>query len=191
MATQHLLMRFNHVESANLYTRADKIGNVCAAEVTVDLVRTLFVSVYINPSTSTNDIECFLLYNLMAYSPKLFTMWPRLKLFVHYNLPIILTGYLNFNLRDHSNYEYFRSFALEELGLTVVTDPSRSTTLGGSCIDIIHVRDFPHDAVQLTSATSHTTVPFCHNPTTTLRSRRHRTTSSTSTTTTFITTTHD
>jgi hypothetical protein len=81
MATPHLFMRMriNHVEFANLYARADNIGDVCAAEVTVDGVRTLLVSVYINPNTSTDDIECFLLYNLMAYSPKFCAMWPRLQ----------------------------------------------------------------------------------------------------------------
>jgi hypothetical protein len=59
-------------------------------------------------------------------------------------MPIILTGDFNFNLRDRANYEQFRSFVLEDLGLTVVTDPSRITILGGSCIDIISVRDVPH-----------------------------------------------
>jgi hypothetical protein len=79
MPTPHLLMRINHVEFANLYARVYNIGDVRAAEVMVDGIRTLFVSVYINPKTSTDDIECFLLYNLMAYSPKFCTMWPRLK----------------------------------------------------------------------------------------------------------------
>jgi hypothetical protein len=137
-------MRNSDVEFGNLYARADNIGDVCAAEMMVVRVRTLLVSVYINPNTSTDDIESFLLYNLMAYSTKICTMWPRLKRFVHYNLPIILTDDFNFNFRDRANYEQFRSFALEELGLTVVTDPSRSTNLDGSCIDIIHVWDVPH-----------------------------------------------
>jgi hypothetical protein len=61
MATEHVLMRIHHVEFANLYARADNIGDVCAAEVMVDGVRTLLVPVYINPNTSTDDIECFLL----------------------------------------------------------------------------------------------------------------------------------
>jgi hypothetical protein len=158
MATPHLLMRINHFQFANLCARADNIGDVCAA----DGVRAQLVSVYINPNTSTDDIECFLLYNLMAYSAKICTMWPRLKRFGDYNMPIILTGDSNFNLRDRANYEHFRSFVPEELGLTVVTDPSRSTTLGGSCIDIIcvHYTTFHMCAVQLTSVT-------CHNLTTT------------------------
>jgi hypothetical protein len=142
MVTPHLLMLINHVESAKLYARADNIGDVCAAEVSVDVFRTLLISVYINPNTSTDDIECFLLYNLMAYSPKFCTMWPSLKRFGYYNMPIILTG--EFNFKDLAIYEHFRSFTLEEVGLTVVTDPSRSTTLGGSCIDIFPVRDVPH-----------------------------------------------
>jgi hypothetical protein len=54
-------------------------GDVCAAEVMVDSVRTLLVPVYINPNTSTDNIECLLLYNLMAYLPKICTMWPRFK----------------------------------------------------------------------------------------------------------------
>jgi hypothetical protein len=74
MATPHLLMRINHVEFANLYAGADNMGDVCAAEVMVDGVRTLLVPVYINPNTSTEDIESFLIYNLMAYSPKICTM---------------------------------------------------------------------------------------------------------------------
>jgi hypothetical protein len=57
MATPHLLMGINHVEFANLYARADNIGDVCAAEVMVDGVRTLLVSVYVNPNTSTDNIE--------------------------------------------------------------------------------------------------------------------------------------
>jgi hypothetical protein len=140
MATPHLLMRINHVEFANLCVRDDNIGDVCAA----DGVRTLLVSVYINPNTPTDDIESFLLYSLMAYSPKICTVWPRLKQFGYYNMPIILTGDFNFNLRNRANYEQFRNFGLQELGPTVVMDPSRSTTLGGSCVDIICVRDVPY-----------------------------------------------
>jgi hypothetical protein len=79
MATPHLLMRINHVEFANLYARANNISDVWAAEVMVDSVRTLLVSIHINPNTSTDDIECFLLYNLMAYAPMICTMWQRLK----------------------------------------------------------------------------------------------------------------
>jgi hypothetical protein len=59
-------------------------------------------------------------------------------------MPIILTGDFNFNLRDHANYEHCRSFILEELGLTVVMDLSRGTTLSGFCIDIICIRDVPY-----------------------------------------------
>jgi hypothetical protein len=70
MATPCLLMRISHVEFANLYARTDNIGDVCVAEVMVDSVRTLFVFLYINPNTSTDDIECFLLYNMMVYSPR-------------------------------------------------------------------------------------------------------------------------
>jgi hypothetical protein len=167
MTTPHLLMRINHVEFTNLCGRADKIDDVCAAEVMVDGVRTLLVSVYINPNTSTDDIECFLLYNLKAYSAQICTMWPRLKQFCYY-MPINLT--VDFNLKDRANYEHFRSFALEELGVTVVADPSRrprSTTLGGSCVDIICVRDVPH--VRCTTVTSLRTVPFLPKLTTTLR----------------------
>jgi hypothetical protein len=79
MATPHLLMRINHVEFANLYARADNMGDVCAVEVIIDGVRTLLVPFYINHNTSTDDIECFLLYNLLAYSQEIYTMWLRLK----------------------------------------------------------------------------------------------------------------
>jgi hypothetical protein len=85
--TPHLLMRINHVEFTNLYARADNIDEVCAVEVMVDDVRTLLVSVYINPNTSTDDIECSLFYNLMAYSPNICAMWQRLKRFGYYNMP--------------------------------------------------------------------------------------------------------
>jgi hypothetical protein len=152
MATPHLLMHINHVESANLYALTDNIGDVCAAEVMVDGVRTLLVSLYISPNTFTDDIELFLLYNLVAYSPKICTMWQGLKRFGYY-MSIIITGDFNFKLRDRANYENFRSFALEELGLTVATDPSRSTTLGGSGIDRICVRDVSH--VRFTTYTSY------------------------------------
>jgi hypothetical protein len=144
MTTPRLLMRINQFEFANLYAWADNICYVCAAEVMVDGVRTLLVPVYINPNTSTEDIECFLLYNLMAYSSKIFTMWPRLKRFGCYNMTITLTGYFSFNLKDRPNYEHFRSYALEELGLTKITYPSLSITLGGSCIEIICVRNVSH-----------------------------------------------
>jgi hypothetical protein len=119
----------------------------------VDGVRTLLLYVYINPNTSTDDIECSLLSNLKAYSPNICTMWPRLSRFGYYNMPIIFTGDFNINLRDRANYEHFRSFALEDLGLIVVTDPTPSTTLGGSCIDIICVRDVPY--VRCTTHTSY------------------------------------
>jgi hypothetical protein len=124
MATPHLLMCINHVEFANLCVGADNIGDVCAADVMVDGVRTLLVTIYINPNTFTDDIECFLLYNLMAYLPKICTMWLRLKRFGYYNMPIILTGDFNFSLRDRANCEHFRSFALEDPGLTLITEPS-------------------------------------------------------------------
>jgi hypothetical protein len=68
-------------------------------------------------------------------------------------MPIILTSDFNFSLRDHANYEHFRSFSLEELGLTIVMDPSRSTTLDGSCIDKICMRDIPH--IRCTAYTSY------------------------------------
>jgi hypothetical protein len=74
MATPHLLMHISHIEFVNLYARATNNGEVCAAKVMADGVRTLLVSIYINPNTYTDDIECFILYNLMAYSPKICTM---------------------------------------------------------------------------------------------------------------------
>jgi hypothetical protein len=168
MATPHLLTRINHVEFSNLYARADNIGEVLAAEVMVDGVRTLLVSVYINPNPSTDDTEYFLLYNLTAYSPENCTMWPRLKRFGYFNTPIILTGDLNVNLRDRANYEHFRSFALEELGLTIVTDPPRSTTLSGSRIDIIYVRYVLH--VRCTTYISYFTY---HRPVFAITSQPH------------------
>jgi hypothetical protein len=143
MATPHLLMHVNHIGFANLCAQDHNIGDICPAEVIVDGVRTLLVSIYMNPNTSTDYIECFLFYNLMACSPKICTMWPRFKRFGYYT-SIILTSYFSFSLRDHVNYEHSRSFALEELGLTLVTDPSRSTAFSGSCIDVICVRGIPH-----------------------------------------------
>jgi hypothetical protein len=125
----------------------------------VDSVRTLLVSIYVSLSTSTDYIKCSLLYNLMAYSPKICTMWSRLKQFSYYNMPIILTRDFNFNLEDRANYERFRRFTLEELGLTTVTDLSHVTTLCGSCIDIICLCDVPH-----IHCTTYTSYFSCHYP---------------------------
>nr|XP_029713677.1 uncharacterized protein LOC109418586 [Aedes albopictus] len=106
---------------------SDEYGDVCAAEVQIMGTRTLLISLYISPSTTTKQKKFFLARNLFMY--------------MRSSMPIIVTGDFNIDVSKEENIE-FVDFMKQYLHLELATDPSQATTLGGSCLDLIFTRKF-------------------------------------------------
>ncbi|XP_029708282.2 uncharacterized protein LOC109400233 [Aedes albopictus] len=104
---------------------SDEYGDVCAAEVQIMGTRTLLISLYISPSTTTKQKKFFLARNLFMY--------------MRSSMPIIVTGDFNIDVSKEENIEFI-DFMKQYLHLELATDPSQATTLGGSCLDLIFTR---------------------------------------------------
>lgn len=80
----------------------------------------------------------------MAYSPKLKGMFEVLKKYNNHDLPMIVGGYLNLDLRGSHGIEFIE-FMRTELGLELSNDLATSTSHNSTCIDAVfyqHIEKF-------------------------------------------------
>lgn len=103
---------------------------------TINGKRALLISVYISPNTSFEEIRQFFILNLFAYSPQLKGMFTVIDEQQYSEIPIVLSGDLNLDLRG-SNGAKFLDFVRDRLGLELNNDLAVSTTRNSTCIDVV------------------------------------------------------
>nr|XP_029733968.1 uncharacterized protein LOC115269410 [Aedes albopictus] len=103
------------------FSQVNNFGDICAAEILVMGCKTLLVSVYISPGTSTRNIKLFMLRKLSHY--------------VMMDMPMVVTGDFNIDVSRQENIN-FLDFMQKHLKLCLATLRNEATTFGGSCIDL-------------------------------------------------------
>ena len=107
-------------------TKADDFGDICAVEMSIEGINTILFSMYISPCTTIKQKKYFITRNLMMYT--------------HNDSPIVVTGDFNIDVSKTENIE-FVDFMLNYMKLSLVSNSTQPTTLGGSCIDLIFARN--------------------------------------------------
>jgi len=113
---EYNLFKFNREKNKNvkrIATSHDDIGDICSIETTINCKRTVLVSVYIPPNTPFERIKEFFVLNLMAYSPKLKGMFEVHKKYNNHDLPMIIGGDLNLDLRGSRRTEFIEFMRTE------------------------------------------------------------------------------
>jgi hypothetical protein len=80
---------------------SESCGNVCAAERLVNGQKWFVVTVYISPNTPSDDLKYLIFSNLAGYSPKMCKIFTFLERRGCEDMPIILSGDFNVNLKDN------------------------------------------------------------------------------------------
>jgi exonuclease III len=103
MATPLLLMKLDEQNMAKTSFKlpaSDSCGDVCAAECPVNGQKVLVVTVYVSPNTPSDSWKSFIFSNLAGYSPKVCRMFKFLARRGCENMPIILAGDFNVNMKE-------------------------------------------------------------------------------------------
>jgi exonuclease III len=108
MATPHLLMRLdkqNMTKTSFKLAASDSCGEVCAAECPVNGQKVRVVTVYVSPNTPSDNWKSLIFSNLVGYSPKVCKLFRFLARKDCEDMPIILAGDFNVNVKDNYNAE--------------------------------------------------------------------------------------
>jgi hypothetical protein len=116
---------------------SESCGDVCAAECLVSGQKVLVVTVYESPNTLSDDWKSLIVSNL---SPKLCKIFKFLANINCEDMPNILTGDFNLNVKDNYNAELVQ-FMKDTIELDVALDLSQGTTRSNSCIDLVFGRN--------------------------------------------------
>jgi exonuclease III len=126
MATPHLLMKLDKQNTANTSFKlaaSDSCGDVCAAECRANGQKVLVVTVYVSPNTPSYNWKSLIFSNLDWYSPKVCKLFKFLARRSCEDMPIILAGDFNVNVKDNYNAELVE-FMKDTFELDVLLDPS-------------------------------------------------------------------
>jgi hypothetical protein len=88
------------------------------------------------PSTPFERIKEFFVLNLMAYGPKLKGMFEVFEKYNNHDLPMLVGGDLNLDLRGSQGTEFIE-FMRTELGSGLSNDLATSTSRNSTCIDVV------------------------------------------------------
>lgn len=88
----------------------------------------LLFCIYLSPKAPMKIAKAFMAMNLFYYKTKV--------------VPIIVAGDFNIDVLKNENIEFIL-FMKDVLGFNLVSDPKQSTTLGGSCIDMVFAKNTP------------------------------------------------
>jgi hypothetical protein len=130
------LDRQNMAKTSFKLAASESCGEVFAAEC---LVNGRMVTVYESPNTPS-DVWKFSIFSILAgYSPKVCTMFKFLTRRGYDDIPIILAGDFNVNVKDNYNAE-LAEFMKDTFELDVLSGLSQGTTRSNSCIDMVFGR---------------------------------------------------
>jgi hypothetical protein len=130
MTTPHLLMKLDKPNMANTSFKlptSDSCGNVCAAVCLVNGQKVLVVTVCLSPNTPSDDCKSLMFSNLAGCSSKVCKMFKFLARRSCEDMPIILAGDFNANVKDNYNAELV-DFMKDTFELDVLSDLSQGTT---------------------------------------------------------------
>jgi hypothetical protein len=119
---------------------SDSCGDVCAAECPVNGQKVLVVTVHVSPNTPWDDWKSLTFSNLARYSQKVCKMLVFLTRRGCEDMPILLAGDFNVNMKDNYNAELVE-FMKDTFELDVLSDLSQGTTRSNSCIDMVFGRN--------------------------------------------------
>ncbi|XP_065077679.1 uncharacterized protein LOC135700938 [Ochlerotatus camptorhynchus] len=145
MASSHAIERLSEQYDEQLRV-ADSYGDICAAEIVIMGTPTLLVSVYIMPSKGFirgNATICQINYIFSTgttMKQKEYFIARTLMTYARCTMPMIVTGDFNIDVSKSEN-SGFIEFMKRHLRLTLATDPTQATTLGGSCLDLMFIRN--------------------------------------------------
>jgi hypothetical protein len=114
----------------------DSCGDGCAAKCPINGQKVLVVTVYVSPNTPSNDWKYFIFSNFSGYSPKVCKMFKFLARKGCEDMPIILAGDFNINMKDNYSAELL-DFMKVTFELDVLSDLSKGMTRSNSCIDMV------------------------------------------------------
>jgi hypothetical protein len=114
---------------------SDSCGDVCAAGCLVSGKKVLVVTVYVSANTPSDEWKSLIFSNLGGYSPKLCKLFQFLARRGCEDMPIILAGDFNVNVKDNCNAE-LEDFMKDAFKLDVLSGLSQGTTRSNSCIDV-------------------------------------------------------
>jgi hypothetical protein len=138
MAMPHLLMKMdkqNITKTPFKLPALDSCRDVCAAQCPVNGQKVLVVSVYVSPNTPSDDWKSLIFSNLAWYSLKVCKIFKFLARRCCEDMPIILAGDFNVNVKDNYNAELV-GFMKDTFELDVLSDLSQGTTRSNSCIEM-------------------------------------------------------
>jgi hypothetical protein len=110
MATPHLLMKLdrqNRAKSSFKLAARESCGEICAAECLVNGQKVLVVTVDVYPNAPSDDRKSLIFSNLDGYSPKMCKTFKFLARRDCEDMPIILEGDFNVNVKDNYNHERY------------------------------------------------------------------------------------
>jgi hypothetical protein len=110
MAMPHRLMKLdkqNMAKTSFKLPASDPCGDVCATECPVNGQKVMVVTVYVSPNTPSDDWKSLIFSNLAGYSPKVCKMFKFLARRGCEDMPIILAGDFNVNVKDNYNAERY------------------------------------------------------------------------------------
>lgn len=113
-------------EYDSILLEADAFGDICAIDVSENGVNTLFVVVYISPKATYKQKITFLTRNLFCYAKK--------------DIRIVVSGDFNIDILKPENSKFLH-FMKDYLKLDLNSDPKQTTTFGGTCLDLVFVRN--------------------------------------------------
>ncbi|EDS32999.1 tetratricopeptide repeat protein, tpr [Culex quinquefasciatus] len=124
-------------ERSQEFSEAAKYGDICAAKVMVMGAELLLVSVYISPGTTTKQ--------------KLWFLSRHLGPIAELDTPMVVTGDFNLDVSKQDSSR-FVEFMANHFELRLSNDVKKTTTLGGTVLDLTFVKN---TAVEVTRYTSY------------------------------------
>ena len=124
-AVSHELVQLSEKHDAELLA-ADSDGDICAVEIFENGIKTLFVVVYISPSTTYKQKMFFLTRNLLMYK--------------RMDIRMVVSGDFNVDILKTENSKFI-NFMKEHLNLEMNSNHLETTTVGRTCLDLVFVRN--------------------------------------------------
>jgi hypothetical protein len=148
---------------------SESCGDVCAAKCLINGQTILVVTLYVSPNTPIDDWKSLIFFKLGWVFSKSVKIFKFLARWGCEDMPVILTGDFNVNMKDNYNAELVE-FMKDTFKIDVLSDLSQGTTRSNTCIDMLLGRNVDnlscmsyhrpilnttnHQATQLTDVTT-------------------------------------
>ncbi|KAL1399892.1 hypothetical protein pipiens_000176, partial [Culex pipiens pipiens] len=123
-------------ERSQEFSQAAKYGDICAAKVVVMGTEILLVSVYISPGTTTTQ--------------KLWFLSRHLGPVAELDTPMVVTGDFNLDVSKQDSSR-FVEFMANHFKLRLSNDVKKTTTLGGSVLDLTFTKNIEAETTRYAS----------------------------------------